>query len=247
MIYFLFIFWTSTLQLPAEPVPSVQTEPADSQTRSALEEQILALKKTHQADKEAQFNAYADLRESMLPYKVITILLSLIGIGTFLLFLKEWKRRTLAFIAKELKTKSSTLNTLIKEHDEDRNIRLEKRILAVHPPGKNIVQPKLEELGFRQVNHHTLPDGTEPNDAFFQDWQIDDYDIVIFDHLSKEQVDAFTKRCNKDCFVGYNTGARFIPNKQERINFCNSPMTLLARTLEVGRYLNLLQSTKSEV
>lgn len=247
MIYFLFIFWTSTLQLPAEPVPSVQTEPVGAQTRLDLEEQILALKKTHQADKEAQFNAQATLWKALFPAYIWVGILTILGFRTVAKWFKDRERLVVNIIAKELKTKSSTLNTLIKEHDEDRNIRLEKRILAVHPPGKNIVQPKLEELGFRQVNHHTLPDGTEPNDAFFQDWQIDDYDIVIFDHLSKEQVDAFTKRCNKDCFVGYNTGARFIPNEQEKINFCNSPMTLLARTLEVGRYLNLLQSTKSEV
>lgn len=246
MIYCLFIFWTSTLQLPTEPEPSVQTEPAGSQTRPALEEQILALRKTHQADKEAQFNAYADLRETVGFFKAVLFIISLFGIWNIYDFFKDRKKQVVDIIAKELKNKSSTLNTIIKEQDEDRNIRLEKRILVIHGPGANEAHPELKALGFRQLNHHTLPNGTLPNPAFFQDWQIDDYDIVIFDHLSKEQVDAFTNRCNKDCYVGYNTGERFIPEEQEKINFCNSPMTLLARTLEVGRYLNRLKNQKSE-
>jgi len=133
---------------------------------------------------------------------------------------------------------------MIQNADRDRAIRTGERILVIARQGREPVADYLRQsLKFRHVSLETIPEDAAWDDDLFADMAEDQYDLVVFDHLTESQINGFLDHSGKTSFVGYETGEERIKiQKQHRgkVNFANSLMTLYARILEAGRYRQTL-------
>lgn len=116
-------------------------------------------------------------------------------------------------------------------------------LLSAQKGHKQEVENFFESMGFNYKSLYF-------NEAFDFEQQVmkrgfkeNRYDLVIFNQLSVDEIDAYMEKSSQNVFMAYApyTG-RLNVKSQEKMNFANSPFTIYSRTMETLQYQEFMKA-----
>ncbi len=245
--FFIALLWINTSglaqekpeQVEGKPVSQAEIshEPVDRRDLDLLKKDYEILLYQHRQQIGVQ------IRELQI-FKTIMISIgigSLLALGISILHLFFWtgnriKKKIRSIVNKDPKL----LGKLIDQADKDRRVRERSKILLLGKGGQE-TWATLKQLGFRELETAAFPENTELDEAAFRSFKEKQYDLVVFDQLEAEQIDAYVLLSKMPIFVGFSPKRVNVRNN-DRINFANSPMTLYTRIQEAARYQELIKT-----
>ena len=218
------------------PQPQIgnSLEPVDRRDLELLKKDYEILLKNYGQRVDAQIRDLQTFKNMMLTLGFGTLLA--LGISTFGLF--RWSDKKIKKKVRRIVNRDpELLGRLIDQADKDRRIREKLKILLVGKGGME-AWGIVKQLGFRELEAAVFPAGAELDENAFREFQENQYDLIVFDRLAGKEIDAYIEHSAKGVFVGFSPD-RVIVQRNDRINFANSPMTLYTRILEAARYQEL--------
>lgn len=137
--------------------------------------------------------------------------------------------------------KLSLINDHLNALDHEREVKQQWRILILANPGDSSALDLLQGLGFKSLALKELPAQPALDKLAFAAFGERRFNLVVFDQLDEDRIDGYLAFSQKQVFVAYSPKPmRVNVAVQAKINFANSPMTLLNRIIEATRYQNSL-------
>jgi hypothetical protein len=175
---------------------------------------------------------------------VMTLLGVWVLIETFYMIPKRIKKEMHEEVAQIFTTERETIEQLVRAQEIDSQIKARTRLLLLSDKKDELekIQVQFQLMGFPHVQSRLYE---EAFDLKQQVLKLDEsqYDLVVFNQLSIEQINAYVDKSAFDAFAGYTF--KYLDPKllthRERLNFGQSPFTLYARTMEVLRYQALFK------
>ncbi|CAM2069304.1 hypothetical protein SCOR_28295 [Sulfidibacter corallicola] len=121
----------------------------------------------------------------------------------------------------------------------DSKIIQDTKILVLGQEDTGALEDRYLGLGFKQVKaRRALDTPPKSKSEVVKHYGEPHFDLVVFDRLDEDWIDAYIELSDKKAFAGHSQ-QRLVLKHPDRVQFANTPISLLSRILELGRYLHL--------
>lgn len=231
LLWSLFLFYQTPAQPVATPPPPTATQSSaiSPAVKKALESQRKELEL--RLDK-ATFEASKPCIEWNLFVKTFFGFMG-ISFGTLIGYYFGFKKHVHTLITnkltEEFKEKTDSWWAILGNYDQDKRLKEETRIHVLTAQSNYRMRMLLGKWGFKHVS-------VQAADAFLENPKPDDYDLLLFDALTSEEVNQILAVSPGKICVAYVPNGRLSIGSQDHINLANSLITLFTRTLEAARF-----------